>query len=543
MLSAIAHRRFSFGAHLAAFALLVTLPVAALSLLLLLRSADMVRDKAEARLLQLAHDLSDDIDRDVERHILVLNTLSTLPSFRAGDWAAFHTQATTALRGDGYIVLIDSSFRQLANTYVAFGRAPARTGDLETAQRIVASRRPEVSNVFTSLVTGGPVINFDTPILRDGQVGYILIYARPVEYVSGILAGQGLETGWAGSVFDRNGALIGGSAAAAPPAQMLTPGTSVLTRHADSSGAAILRATHVSELTGWTVAVDVPLAVVSGEIDRSLQWSVLIATAALLLAIGLGVVFGQFLSSQLRRASAYAVAMGREEAPPDIGSTTLQEVDTITQSLQNARAELDRRMAKQRLLSRELSHRVKNVLSVVQAVVRLSLPGGDTTARDVVLLRLRALGRSHDLLTHAEWTDLPLRRIVETEVTSFAERVACDGPDILVRAAHVQNMGLILHELATNALKYGALRDGSGTISVNWAVGGEAGDKRFTFVWKEHATPAPGADVRRSGFGSTLLRNTFTSADCRHRLDIEPDGLIYELDLPLDLVIASGEAS
>jgi two-component sensor histidine kinase len=117
------------------------------------------------------------------------------------------------------------------------------------------------------------------------------------------------------------------------------------------------------------------------------------------------------------------------------------------------------------------------------------------------------------------------------ELTPFAERVSIDGPDVMVSARKVQNFGLILHELATNAVKYGALNGAEGTISVRWRTLGLGAEARFSFLWKERCAPV--ATAESAGFGTTLLRTVFDGAGTTRRLEIESDGLIYELSLPL----------
>lgn len=530
-------RRYSFAAHLVAFALLVALPIILLAGVLLAHSAHLARTQAEARLVQLATDLTEDIDRDIERHILVLNTLATLPSFRARDWATFHGQARDALRGDGYIVVTDRALRQMANTYVPFGQQPARTGDLETGQRILTSREMAVSDVFHSLVTDGSVVNFDMPILRNGEVAYILIYARPVEHVQTIVAGQSLEPGWVGAVFDRKGVLVAsaGRADEDAPAPTVGPG---LSRWRDREGQAMLRAAHRSAVSGWTIVVDVPLAVVSGEVNRSLLWWLLFALAAIALAIGLGVMFGRFLSSQIRRAAAYAAAVGRAEAEPRLPGTTLNEIRAMTNALETAGAEIKRRMRQQELLSRELNHRVKNVLSVVQAVVKRTFadPRPPEQSYAILTQRLQALARSQDLLTRTEWSAQPLRQIVDMELAHFGDRVRREGPDVQVKASAVQNFALVLHELLTNAVKYGALRDEHGAIDLRWGGEGSGAARRFKFSWKERCEPSA-AGIDKKGFGSTLLKSAFAST----RLEVEPDGLNYECEAEWDSIV-EGEA-
>jgi two-component sensor histidine kinase len=263
---------------------------------------------------------------------------------------------------------------------------------------------------------------------------------------------------------------------------------------------------------------------------------VIIAVAAVLLAMALSILSGEFLGSQLRRLAAYATALGREEAEPAITDTSVSEVRLIGDALQDARAKLSERMDQQRLLSRELNHRVKNLLSVVQAIVSRTfvdarpLPDSHKLASH----RLQALARTQDLLVRTDWKELPLRQIVEMELTPFADRVSVDGPEVSLSARQVQNFGLLLHELTTNAVKYGALRGAKGTISVRWRTFGHGADAQFSFTWKEQCAPV--APAQSAGFGTTLLRTVFDGTETTCRLEIEPDGLIYELSLPLSRI-------
>jgi two-component system CheB/CheR fusion protein len=181
---------------------------------------------------------------------------------------------------------------------------------------------------------------------------------------------------------------------------------------------------------------------------------------------------------------------------------------------------------------------VKNLLSVVQAVVTRTFSEQRPVKESIELAtrRLKALGRTQDLLTQSEWSDLPLREIIDAELSPFVGRIECDGPDLLVGASNVQSFGLLLHELATNAVKYGALRDGQGSVSVRWSIEPHEGGKRFRFSWKEHCTLEQAVAPVRDGFGSTLLRSAFRSPESTCKLEMAPDGLIYELSMPLSAI-------
>jgi hypothetical protein len=201
-------RSYSIRTHLIAFGLILVLPATVLAGVLFVRSAMLEREQVEARLVQLADDLATDIDREVERHFTVLYTLASLPSLEQGDWPSFYAQAKAALHGKGYIVLIHRSLRQLVNTYVPYGEAPHFTGDPEAAQRMINSKQREVSDLFVSLVTKGPVFNISVPIVREGELQYILSYGRHADDLRAVMQAQRVGPDWVRTIIDRKGVVL-----------------------------------------------------------------------------------------------------------------------------------------------------------------------------------------------------------------------------------------------------------------------------------------------------------------------------------------------
>ncbi|SOE01674.1 PAS domain S-box protein [Caenispirillum bisanense] len=169
----------------------------------------------------------------------------------------------------------------------------------------------------------------------------------------------------------------------------------------------------------------------------------------------------------------------------------------------------DRREAEERqaLLAREVDHRARNALAVVQAVVRLTPADSPEAYREAIEGRIAALARAHGLLATARWTGGDLRRLAEDELAPYldaaAERATLDGPAVTLAPDAVQPVAMILHELATNAVKHGALSGPTGRVAVAWHMG-EDGDLRLT--WEETGgPPVPGAPSRR-GFGSGMIQ-------------------------------------
>ena len=139
-------------------------PALAFSAYLLWNFISFERRSYEQQLQQSAIDLVHDIDRDIEDLIVKLSTLATSPSLRRGDLAEFHAQATEAAVHDANIVVLDLSLQQIANTLVPYGTALPKTGDPEIALRAIASKSPQVSDLFTGAVAGNLRLNVVVPV-------------------------------------------------------------------------------------------------------------------------------------------------------------------------------------------------------------------------------------------------------------------------------------------------------------------------------------------------------------------------------------------
>ena len=158
--------------------------------------------------------------------------------------------------------------------------------------------------------------------------------------------------------------------------------------------------------------------------------------------------------------------------------------------------------ARQRLLTRELHHRTKNLFAVVQAVVSSSFAGKGTVeeAQTAVLERLHSLGQAHILLVERQWQGIDLMELARGELRPFSDRVSMSGPPLVMSPQAAQTFALALHELATNAAKYGALSSPNGRVVIGWSVDTPHGIGEFAFHWQERdgtARDAAGAERLR----------------------------------------------
>ena len=187
---------------------------------------------------------------------------------------------------------------------------------------------------------------------------------------------------------------------------------------------------------------------------------------------------------------------------------------------------------RQRLLLDELNHRVKNTLATVQAIAQQTLRGAQDPATFAAAFesRLLALSQTHNALTDSQWAGAGLRQILNQELSPYgAERVVLDGPDVHLPARVALSLGMVFHELATNAAKYGALST-AGRLQLTWSV---TADDSLMFQWRETGGP-PAVRPKRRGFGSRLIERSIAGELRGHiAFDYGQDGLVVRFDAPL----------
>ncbi|TCV96454.1 PAS domain S-box-containing protein [Luteibacter rhizovicinus] len=163
----------------------------------------------------------------------------------------------------------------------------------------------------------------------------------------------------------------------------------------------------------------------------------------------------------------------------------------------------------QRILINELNHRVKNTLAIVQAMANQTFHGERTTAESLAIFdaRVRSLASAHDLLVSKAWNDVPLRRIIESAVAPHDpgnDRIFADGPNLMLRPETAVSVAMAVHELFTNAAKYGALSNSAGTVTMLWTIDDTQNPPRLTVNWKEHGGPVVVTPAQR-GFGTRFI--------------------------------------
>ncbi len=179
-------------------------------------------------------------------------------------------------------------------------------------------------------------------------------------------------------------------------------------------------------------------------------------------------------------------------------------------------------------LLREVDHRAKNALALVQGIVRLSRADDAAAYANAVQGRVDALARAHSLLAERGWREVGLDRLIQAEVEPFgARRIDLSGPPTCLSPAQVQPLALLLHEMFSNAEQHGALSRGGGRVGISWETDGE-----IRIAWQETNGPSPAAE-RKAGFGSNMMAAIVRrQLNGRMAFDWAAEGLRSEIAFP-----------
>jgi two-component sensor histidine kinase len=204
-------------------------------------------------------------------------------------------------------------------------------------------------------------------------------------------------------------------------------------------------------------------------------------------------------------------------------------------------------------LMREATHRSKNLLAVLQSIVRQTARRTQNIDEFLVRLnaRLLAISRSHDLLVNDDWSGTSIRKLLESQLSVLSEiepqRLKCTGPDLLLTPVAVQNLGLAFHEMSVNAQRYGSLSEPRGHVDISWALSSrngtsaDADGSHLQLVWREVQGPQV-APASESGFGRMLLERVVGQAlGGSVQLDFAPEGFVCTMLLPLSRIVAAEE--
>jgi len=536
------------GAYLVALAAGIALPLLIFVGYLMLELEANEREILANETAEDAQLIARSVDRELQDMTTTLRLLANSPELERGDLRSFHNRTQNSLRSNSlYVLVVNSDGQQRLNTRVPFGTPLGKTSNIPSLESAIKNGVTEVSDVFFGVTSGKHVFNVTLPLPKEiSYSGSAMIMTQNAEDLQKLISTEGLSAGWTVAVVDGSGhvvtsvgahALAAGSPFPSDTLKLMTGFKGTI----EDVGGRGKQMYGYSQITGWTWKT-----VVWGPIDAAqasilTTWRQLIAGGVIFLTVGMLIAWlvGRQLRIPIRQIAEMAERMGRGEIVPPV-ETKIREANQVAVALSNA--SFDRSQAEDRihLILHELVHRTKNILTLVQAMMR-QLARQDTTMEEfqkAIGNRLQGLGKSIEALAKEQWAGVSIRRVVEIHMSTFAEvadRVELQGADFTLKAEAVQNLGLILHELATNSVKYGALSVPHGKVRISWkdVIGEGEEETLIRLTWEEKDGPKVLSEPSRTGFGTTIIKRHAAAAFSGHvEVDFRPDGLCWILTAP-----------
>jgi two-component sensor histidine kinase len=542
----------------------VALPFVLLTAGIVWQLANNERETRREAILFSTRTLMNAIDAILSKQIAVAQLLATSPALAADDLASFRQEAARAMPGlsGGWVVLADETGQQLVNL------APGATEPLPhrvaagmaLQKKAFETGQPQISGVFKGAVLKVPSVTVELPIRRNGKPPLeIIISMEPTVFLE-LFEQWKLPEGWLAGLIDRNGNFIARSrsheetvgrpasedfrAAARNAAQGWNEMVSI-------EGGTIANAHVTSPLSGWVVGLAADKSVFEAPIRETILVASLAGGATLLLSLLLAMWSARRIARPIEQIEQGTHALMLRRAIT-FSSTGLPEADRTLDALAStARVfeehdrERDEREAHVRLIMRELSNRSKNLLAIVLAIARQTSrhTTSFTDFESRFNSRIQALADAHDLLVEQQWSGAYLDDLVRAQLTAFGtERVATHGERIMLRTEAVQNVALALHELATNASKYGALSAPGGKVNIDWAreATAEPGEPNLRLTWRESGGP-PVVAPSKKGFGCFVLERVTLNALGEGSLEFKPDGLVWTCIIKPEHLVTESE--
>ncbi len=525
--------------YLVALVLAILIPALAVALVLLNRSnaaqQDVLRTLTSATVQAMGHS----VDREIAGMATTLRVLSTNQSLYDGDLEFFQERATQALRGTGtFLVAADAQMNQLINTRVTYGTPLEPSSDPETAQVALENGRATISGLFYGATAQTHVFNVWLPVQNAEPVA-LLALTQNGRSLTPALQSRQLPEGWNAALVDRDNMVIAATGG-------LDTGT-VLPLRQGENGAGwddwlqenfnsepVVTAEWRSSLTGWRIIAWASAAQVQKPFQDSVwqlaAWGLIIAVAATAVAFLIAQRIG--LSVRGLRLDAQRLGNGEAVFPRDY---PVHEIAEVSQAIAEASTQ---RLASERdvrFLMRELAHRSKNQMAVIAAMAKQTAQGAADVPSYVASLERRIMGlaRSTDLLLAHGRQGVSLTELIRLQLAPFRPpdegRVEVRGDDLRVNPQGAQILGMALHELATNATRYGAFAVPGGKVLIGWQREGEA----LNLSWREKLGTAL-SDSDRTGFGTVVLR-TMVGGALNAQVDrvAHADGVEWRFAIPL----------
>jgi two-component sensor histidine kinase len=482
-----------------------TLPLIIFAAALVFNDYEQDRKDASQRVLETVRSIRLVLDAEMQRMAGGLQVLALTNTLRSGDFENFRRIASGFLDQygkDGVVLVADREGRQLFSSVTSDTASLPLRNNREIVDKVFATKTPQYSNLFIGAVKKRLIVTVEVPVLRDDEVIYDISFSPPIEIFQTIIEKQRPSQDWTISIFDGDGInfarvpnpqdTVGKRASPSLYAEMFRRPEATL-QTVSLEGVPLITTFARSSLTGWTVAAGIAESSLVGPLWRNLAITSVIG--GILLLTGL----------------AFAVRM----------ATTIARGEMLHD-----------------LLIEELNHRVKNTLAILQSIATQTFRSASKTEREKFEGRLGALAEAHNLLSKEKWQGSELQdvisRVLQPYLLNNPDRMRMFGPNVPLSPRLAVVLSMIVHEIATNAAKYGALSNDTGTVTLDWEVLTENARPNLRLIWTETGGPHVTAPIQR-GFGSRLIeRSARDQLGGEATVDFLPRGVVYTIICSLD---------
>lgn len=535
----------------------LALPLSGLALFLIAQLVTTERNAISQNQLAAARTLAALVESEIERHIAVAAGLGSSPSLDTHDFAAFHRQARVAgSEVATWVALSSPDGRLILSTLKDFGiDLPGRTATNAAMERAVASRQPYVSDVITGNLSGQRVAVIEYPVLRQGEVTFVISIAlNPASFLK-FLEGK-FPIGALVAILDRNRRFV---------ARVPDHETRLGTLAAESWRIAIDAApegsiesvsvenvpvvtSYSSTRFGWVAGIGFSIAALNAPVRR--QFWIMGSVSVAIISLGLWVAL--FAAGKMNRAMRQLSANAQRLAGGEVvewSNLAVREADEVNRSLAKFSQELASRLRdlheareQQNFLLNETAHRLKNQLALISSMIWQTARKTSNAEEFVTRLeqRIKGLAVGIDLLVGRSWEAAPLGELIKRQLEPFVpapESLSLKGPEVALTPDQTQALGLALHELATNAVKYGAWSNPTGTVEVHWTLEARDGENWVHIEWTERGGP-PVLNPSRNGFGQTVIAQAAgRSANSSSTTRFDRQGLTWNLSMPVRSIV------
>ena len=497
----------------------IVVPGMFFSLVLLQRNNQAQQTMLSSLAEVTASSITESVDRQLTGMLTTLRVLATSHHLQYDSFADYYTRVGEALAGsDAYLIVTDANLQQLVNTRVPYGTALGPIADVETAHKVMLTGEPAVSKAFFGETAGKWVFNVVLPIPNPRGVGRLLILTHDADHLAPALARSSLRGGWNAVVTDADGVVL--SSSVSPDdigkpfflSQASPPPPGILRQKINVGGIAYEMIQTTSNVSGWRIFVWAPSATLQAPLAHSLRLLALGGIALVAIGILLAWLLGRQIASPIRRLARDARSLGAGEKVEPV-DYLVTEIATVSQALAHASADRLAAESEIRFLMREVAHRSKNQLTVVSSIAKQTARHARTLPafQDSFLKRIHGLARSTDLLIAGGVAGIELRELVDAQLEPFrptgSGRVEVKGDSVRMSHQAAQTLGLALHEMATNAAKYGAFSMPEGKLIVSWKASGT----QLDMVWREFV-PKMRRRSRTTGFGTEVIERMLGGA-------------------------------